>query len=146
MDPRSATAVWIGDGMTGKGTLDTNSGSVAAAAYSFKTRFQNEEGKSGTNPEELIAAALAGCFTMALSFALSKANHAPSKLTTTAEVSMKEAGGGFEVSGIKLILAAQVSGLEDAEFQAIAAAAKAGCPIAKALAAVPSITLEASLA
>jgi osmotically inducible protein OsmC len=145
MNPRSATAVWIGDGMTGSGTLDTNSGAIAGAAYNFKTRFQTEEGKSGTNPEELIAAALAGCFTMALSFALAKAHHVPTKLTTTAEVSMKQVGEGFEVSAIKLILQAQVTGLPDAEFQAIAAAAKAGCPISKALAAVPSITLEASL-
>ncbi len=90
MNPRSATAVWQGDGMTGTGTLDTISSAIAGAPYNFKTRFQSEDGKAGTNPEELIAGAHAGCFTMATSFALSKAGHVPTKLTTTAEVSLKQ--------------------------------------------------------
>jgi osmotically inducible protein OsmC len=145
MNARSATAVWQGDGLTGTGKLDTLSGALAGAPYSFKTRFQSEDGKAGTNPEELIAAAHAGCFTMALSFALSKAGHVPTQLSTTAEVTVKQGEAGFEISAIKLILKAQVPGLQDAEFQTLAAGAKAGCPISKALAAVPSITLEASL-
>jgi osmotically inducible protein OsmC len=144
MNARSATAVWKGEGLTGTGTLSTLSGAIKDAPYSFKTRFQSEDGKAGTNPEELIAAAHAGCFTMALSFALSKAGHAPTQLDTTAEVTVKQTDAGFELSAIKLITKAQVPGIDGAKFNELANGAKAGCPISKALAAVP-ITLEASL-
>jgi osmotically inducible protein OsmC len=144
MNARSATAIWKGEGLTGTGTLSTLSGTLHDAPYSFKTRFQSEDGKAGTNPEELIAAAHAGCFTMALSFALSKAGHAPTQLDTTAEVTVKQTEAGFEVAAIKLITKGQVPGVDAAKFQELATGAKAGCPISKALAAVP-ITLEASL-
>jgi osmotically inducible protein OsmC len=144
MQPRSATAIWKGDGATGAGTISTLSGALQALPYNFKARFQSEDGKAGSNPEELIAAAHAGCFTMALSFGLSKAGHPPTQLDTTAEVSLSQNDAGFSISGINLITKAQVPGIDAAKFQEIASGAKAGCPISRALSAVP-ITLEASL-
>ena len=144
MQPRSATAIWKGDGATGSGSLSTLSGALQGLPYNFKARFQSEDGKAGSNPEELIAAAHAGCFTMALSFGLSKAGHPPIQLDTTAEVSIRQTDAGWELSGIKLITKAEVPGIDSAKFQELANGAKAGCPISKALASVP-ITLEASL-
>ncbi|MDC7685005.1 OsmC family peroxiredoxin [Asticcacaulis sp. BYS171W] len=142
---RTATAQWRGDGMTGTGTLTTQSGAFTAQPYSFKTRFGDEEGKSGTNPEELIAAAHSGCFTMALSFALAKAGFTAEQLETEALVDVKPSEAGFSIVGITLKLKAQIPGVSDEQFQELAAGAKANCPISKALASVP-ITLEATLA
>jgi osmotically inducible protein OsmC len=144
MDPRSAQAVWKGNGLEGQGSLSTVSGALKDQPYSFKTRFQSEDGKAGTNPEELIAAAHAGCFSMALSFALSNAGTPPQELQTKAEVSLKQADGKFSISAIKLTVVGKVAGLDAAKFVALAEGAKAGCPVSQALSAVP-ISLEASL-
>lgn len=142
---RTATAQWRGDGMTGTGTLSTQSGAFTAQPYSFKTRFGDETGKAGTNPEELIAAAHAGCFTMALSFALARAGFAAELLETEAVVEVTPSEAGFSITGITLKLKAQVPGVSADQFSELAAGAKANCPISKALSAVP-ITLETELA
>lgn len=141
---RKSTAVWQGDGLHGKGTLTTQSGAFREQPYSFMTRFQSEDGKAGTNPEELLAAAHAGCYAMATSFALSEAGHPPTSLTVAASVDLQKVEGGFAVKTIALTLEASVPGIDAPKFQAIAEAAKKGCPISKALAATP-ITLEAKL-
>ncbi len=141
---RKSTATWRGNGMEGQGSLDTQSGVFKAQPYSFKTRFASEDGRAGTNPEELLAAAHAGCFAMALSFALTGEGNAPEELKVTAEVALDKEGEGFAVKGITLDLEAKVPGISPEKFQAIANGAKAGCPISKALAAVP-ITLHAKL-
>jgi osmotically inducible protein OsmC len=141
---RTATAQWKGDGESGKGELNTLSGALKDVPYSFQTRFVSEDGKAGTNPEELIGAAHAGCFAMALSFGLTRAGHAPEQLDVKASVSIEKGEAGFSVTGITLDLTAKVPGIEDADFQKIAGEAKQGCPISKALASVP-ITLNAKL-
>ncbi|MBC7919530.1 MAG: OsmC family protein [Ferruginibacter sp.] len=141
---RNATAVWNGSGMEGKGRLTSTSGVLSDTPYSFATRFKSEDGQAGTNPEELIAAAHAGCFTMALSFQLDSAGHTADELTTRATVTMESKDGGFEIAGIHLALSAKVPGLDQAKFEELAAVAKANCPVSKALSAV-NITLEATL-
>lgn len=141
---RTSTAVWRGDGLHGKGELTSQSGALSGQPYSFHTRFQNEDGRAGTNPEELLAAAHAGCFAMAVSFALSEAGHAPQELHVTASVDLVKADPGFAIKTIGLELEAAVTGLDDAQFQVIADAAKKNCPLSKALAATP-ITLVARL-
>jgi osmotically inducible protein OsmC len=141
---RTSTAVWKGDGLHGKGELATQSGVFKAQPYSFNTRFQSEDGKAGTNPEELLAAAHAGCFAMATSFALSEAGHPPEELHVSAGVELSKVEGGFAITNIALTLEARVSGIDAAKFQAIAEGAKKGCPLSKALAATP-MTLSAKL-
>ena len=141
---RTSTAVWRGDGLHGKGELTMQSGVFSNQPYSFNTRFQSEDGKAGTNPEELLAAAHAGCFAMALSFALSEAGHAPKELRVAAKVDLVKVEGGFAINTIRLELEANVPGLDDAKFQALADGAKKGCPLSKALSATP-ITLSAKL-
>ena len=141
---RTSTALWKGDGLHGTGELTTQSGVFKGQPYSFKTRFQSEDGKAGTNPEELIGAAHAGCFAMATSFALTDAGHAPEELHVSAAVDLQPVEGGFAIKTIALTLEAKVPGLDDAKFQAIAEGAKKGCPISKALSATP-ITLTAKL-
>jgi osmotically inducible protein OsmC len=141
---RKSTAVWRGDGLHGSGTLTTQSGTFQDQPYSFKTRFQSEDGKAGTNPEELLGAAHAGCFAMALSFALAQAGHAATELRVTAGVDLAKVDDGFAITKIALELEAQVPGIEPEKFQAIAETAKKGCPISKALAATP-ITLSSKL-
>lgn len=141
---RTSTAVWRGDGLHGKGALTTQSGAFRDQPYSFQTRFQSEDGKAGTNPEELLAAAHAGCFAMATSFALSESGHAPEKLQVVARVDLEKVEGGFAIKTIGLELEASVPGLDDAKFQVIADTAKRGCPLSKALSATP-ITLSARL-
>ncbi len=141
---RTSIAVWRGDGLHGKGELTTQSGVFRDQLYSFNTRFQSEDGKAGTNPEELLAAAHAGCFAMALSFALSDAGHVPDELHVAAKVELAKVEGGFSIKTIGLELEAKVPGLDDTKFQTIAEAAKKGCPLSKALAATP-ITLSARL-
>ena len=141
---RKSSAVWQGDGLHGKGSLTTQSGAFKEQPYSFMTRFQNEDGKAGTNPEELIAAAHAGCFAMALSFALSDAGHPPAELRVSAGVDIQKVEGGFAIKTIALELEAKVPGIDQAKLETIADGAKKGCPVSKALAATP-ITLSVKL-
>ena len=137
---RTATVHWEGDIARGRGAIATQSGLVKAD-YSFGTRFS---GDPGTNPEELLAASHASCFTMALSLAMTRAGHPPSAIDTQAEVHLHRTADGFEIAKIALTTTAAAAGLENGAFQELAAGAKAGCPISKALAAVP-ITLTATL-
>jgi lipoyl-dependent peroxiredoxin len=138
---RKATAVWHGTGLEGKGTLNSPSHMFMDTPYSAKARFQNETGIYGTNPEELIAAAHAGCFSMALSFAITKAGFTPDSITTDATVSLDPVEGGFAITSITLDLVGKVTGMKKAQFTELANGAKTGCPVSKALAAVP-ITLN----
>ena len=142
---RKSTAIWKGDGLHGNGALTMQSGTFRDQPYSFKTRFQSEDGKAGTNPEELLGAAHAGCYAMALSFALTDAGHPPEELRVTAAVDISKVDDGFAIKSIVLDLDARVPGLDPAKFQALAEAAKKGCPVSKALAATP-IALSARLA
>ncbi len=137
---RSASARYEGLGKDGKGQVSTQSGVLSDQQYGFNTRF--EDGK-GTNPEELIAAAHASCFTMALSFALAGAGYSDGTLETTAKVTLDKDGDGFKVSKSALTLTATVPGIDEAKFAEIAAGAKAGCPISKLLNA--DITLDHTL-
>jgi lipoyl-dependent peroxiredoxin len=127
---RQATAQWQGDLKTGKGSLTTDSGVLSQTPYSFSTRF---EGEKGTNPEELIAAAHAGCFTMALSAELGKAGLTAKSLRTTATVSLEKNGGGWGVTESHLELVAQVPGASQEAFKQAAETAEANCPISKLL-------------
>ncbi len=140
MPIRSADAVWEGELQGGKGTMRFGGGAFEGQ-YSFSSRF--EEG-TGTNPEELIAAAEAGCFSMALSGALGRNGTPPTKIETTARVHLEKAEVGFHVPLIELVTTADVPGIDDAEFQRIAADVKQTCPISKLLA-TAEITLEATL-
>jgi len=144
MFTRKSTAVWRGDGATGQGTLDTQSGAFAAQPYSFKTRFQSEDGKAGTNPEELLGAAHAGCYAMALSFMLQRAGHVATELRVTANVKMEQADGKWSVTGVALELDANVPGVEGPKLQELAEEAKKGCPISRALAVPITLTVRAS--
>ena len=140
MPVRSADAVWEGDLKTGKGKVKVESGTFDAQ-YSFSTRFEN--GK-GTNPEELIAAAHSGCFAMALSAGLGKAGFTPTKISTTAKVTLDKVGEGFKITLIKLHTEAVVPKIDEKTFAEIAAATKSGCPISQALSAT-KIESEAKL-
>jgi osmotically inducible protein OsmC len=142
---RRSTAVWQGTGKEGSGTLSSTSGALQNTPYNFSARFVNEDGRAGTNPEELVAAAHAGCFTMALGFQLAGAGFTPTQLTTTAHVVVEKKETGFELTGITLELTGQVPGISNEQFQQLAQNAKLGCPISKALKAVP-IELKATLA
>src|SRR6266568_4565718 len=130
MPERSATARWEGGLKDGKGTMRLGSGAFEGQ-YSFASRF--EEGK-GTNPEELIAAAHAGCFSMALSAGLTKAGHPPTRIHTAARVHLEKVGEGFGITRIELTTEAQVPGIDNKAFQEQAEGAKKGCPVSKALA------------
>lgn len=142
MPTRHAQATWEGDLLSGKGQVRAESG-VINHPYSFKTRFENEK---GTNPEELIAAAHAGCYSMALSHMLASANppHKPTRVTTKADVTLDKVGEGFKITRILLTCDAVVPGIDEKTFQETANKAKAGCPISQALAATP-IELKATL-
>lgn len=140
---RKATAIWKGSGLEGKGTLSAPSGFFDESPYSFKTRFENEDGKAGTNPEEMIAAAHAGCFNMALSFQIAGEGFTADELNTVATVSLDKQGEGFSITGIVLDLKGKVSGMEEEQFTKLANVAKENCPISKALKAVP-LTLNIS--
>jgi len=137
---RKAKAVWRGTGRDGKGYLSTDSRVLAETSYSFRTRFENE---NGTNPEELIAAAHAGCFTMALAFGLQAAGHAPTQLTTEAAVTLEKEVQGFRISRSALTLRGEVPNLTEAEFLRLAEDAEKNCPVSKLLKA--EITLDAKL-
>ncbi len=139
---RSASAVWNGGIKDGKGAISTASGALKAYPYGFASRF---EGLPGTNPEELLGAAHAGCFTMALSFALARAGFSEGTLETSAKVTLESDGeGGFKITRSDLVLKAEVPGIAQEQFDALAAGAKANCPVSKLLNA--EITLEATLA
>ena len=137
---RKAHAVWRGTGRDGTGDLTTDSGVLSHTPYSFKTRFESEP---GTNPEELIAAAHAGCFTMALAFQLQTAGFTPDELTTEAAVSLVPDGGGFKIERSALTLRAKVPGLDPAKFAELAGVAEKNCPVSRVLNA--EITLDAAL-
>ena len=137
---RKAKAVWRGTGRSGNGDISTDSGVLAETPYSFKTRFENEK---GTNPEELISAAHAGCFTMALAFQLQAAGFTPTELTTEAAVRLDPDGQGFRISRSALTLRAAVPNLDDATFAKLAGDAEKNCPVSKVLNA--EITLDAKL-
>ncbi|HTY40574.1 MAG TPA: OsmC family protein [Thermoanaerobaculia bacterium] len=137
---RKATAEWRGDLKTGRGTLTTDSGVLHDARYSFTTRF---EGEKGTNPEELVAAAHAGCFAMALSGELGKVSLTAESLRVTATVSLEKDASGWSITESNLELAARVPGASPEAFQAAADSAKANCPLSKLLKA--KITLAARL-
>jgi osmotically inducible protein OsmC len=142
---RTAKAVWNGSGLEGSGALTTPSGVLNAQPYSTKMRFESADGRAGTNPEELIAAAHAGCFAMALSFQLTGAGHVPDELSVTSVITMEQSGKDWSMTNITLQLEARVPGIDQAKFHELANAAKVGCPVSKALSAVP-ISLEATLA
>lgn len=141
---RKATANWKGTGKEGSGTITSTSGVLKDTPHSFHTRFVSEDGKAGTNPEELIAAAHASCFTMKLSFVLGNGGHTPDDLTCTASVEIGPVPGGNGIVGIHLDLKAKVPGISKADFDKCAEEAKAGCPISQALKAVP-LTMSAVL-
>ena len=143
MAARTANAVWEGSLQEGRGQMSLGSGAFEGN-YSFKSRF--EEGDNGTNPEELIAAAHAGCFSMALSGELGKHGHEVESVETEARVHIDKVEGGFAIKRIELQTRASVPGIDNDEFQQHAEAAKKGCPVSQALAAVESIELDAQLA
>jgi len=138
---RTASVHWEGDVAKGHGDITTGSGKVSAT-YSFGTRFS---GDPGTNPEELLAASHAACFTMAVSATLTRAGHPPTTLETTATVHLHKVGAGFEIPKIELVIHATIPGISNDEFQSLATLAKESCPLSKALSAVP-ISLQAVLA
>jgi lipoyl-dependent peroxiredoxin len=137
---RTGTAAWKGGIRDGKGTLSTESGALKESPYAFSSRF---EGQAGTNPEELIGAAHAGCFTMALSLILGEAKLTAERLDTTAAVTIESVPEGFSITGIHLTLRGQVPGVDQAKFEELANKAKAGCPVSKVL--DTTITLDAKL-
>ncbi len=136
----NATATWTGDLKTGKGEMKPENGS--ALSFSFKTRF---EGEKGTNPEEVIGAALAGCFSMALSVGLAQAKATDVQINSSTKVYLEKQGEGFTITKIDLVTNVSAKGLDDAALQKIAADTKKNCPVSKALAAVPTINLTATL-
>jgi lipoyl-dependent peroxiredoxin len=139
---RTASAVWHGGLKDGKGTISTQSGLMKESQYSFGTRFENG---IGTNPEELIAAAHAGCFTMALSGQLTTANLTPESLETKATVTLEKTDAGFAITKIHLVTTARVPGADKAAFDKAADNAKNGCPISKLFKNNAEITLDAKL-
>ncbi len=141
MATRNATAEWQGDLRNGAGTFEGASG-VISGKYSFKTRFEDEP---GTNPEELIAAAHASCFSMALSNILAEAGHPADSVNTTARVHLRMLDGGPAINQIDLVTEGRVPGIDQDQFAGYAGEAKEGCPVSRALAGVGEIILEATL-
>ena len=137
---RTASAAWSGGLRDGKGSISTESGALSAYPYGFASRF---EGVKGTNPEELLGAAHAGCFTMALSLILGEAKHTAEQMDTTAKVTLEQVEGGFAITAVHLTLKARIPGIDQATFEELTAKAKAGCPVSKVLKA--NITLDATL-
>jgi len=138
---RKADATWEGDLKAGNGKMKTGTGGLVAP-FTFDTRFGDA---GGTNPEELIGAAHAGCFSMALSGGLGRAGHPPTRIETSAKVHIEKTDAGFRIVRIDLDTRATVPGIDPAKFQEIATATKSGCPVSAALAAVPVINLTATL-
>jgi len=143
MSEKSASVHWEGAGKAGQGQVSTETGSLQKYPYGFASRFGDD--RKGTNPEEILGAAHAACFTMAFSFACDKAGFATRMVDTTARVRLAKEGEGFKIDRIALTLTATVPGLDEQQFQQIAEDAKKNCPLSKALAAVPEITLQATL-
>jgi osmotically inducible protein OsmC len=143
MSDKTATVHWEGRGKQGVGKISTQTEALKAYPYGYASRFEDD--KRGTNPEELLGAAHAACLTMAFSFACDAAGFATTSVDTQAAVRLVLKGGGFSIEHIGLKLEATVPGVDEATFQKIAAKAKADCPLSKALAAVPEITLTAVL-
>jgi lipoyl-dependent peroxiredoxin len=137
---KKAWAVWKGGIKDGGGTISTETGVLKDAPYGFKSRFENG---AGTNPEELIGAAHAGCFAMALSLMLGEAGFTPEKIETHADVSLDKVSGGFEITASHLKVVAKIPRVDNVQFQQIANQAKAGCPVSKLLKA--NITMDAKL-
>ncbi len=137
---RKASAIWKGGIRDGKGTISTDSGVLSDTPYSFGTRFGNDK---GTNPEELIGAAHAGCFSMALSLILGEAGFTPENISTVASVTLEKIEGGFGITAVHLDVSAKVPGISPQAFQAAADKAKTGCPVSRVLNA--AITMEARL-
>lgn len=137
---KTASAHWQGDLKTGKGTISTQSGALKDNPYGFNTRFEDAP---GTNPEELIGAAHAGCFSMAFSMLLGEENFTPESIDTTATVTLDKQADGFTVTAVDLQMHARIPGIDQAQFAQIADKAKSGCPISKLLNA--QITLDATL-
>jgi lipoyl-dependent peroxiredoxin len=137
---RQGSAKWQGGIKDGKGSISTQSGALRDYPYGFSSRF---EGKPGTNPEELIGAAHAGCFTMALSLILGEAKLTADRMETTADVTLEQVEGGFAISAVQLKIKAKVPGADQAQFAELAGKAKANCPVSKLFKA--NITLEATL-
>ena len=143
MTEKSASVDWTGAGKAGQGRISTETGALKEYPYGFASRFGDD--RRGSNPEEILGAAHAACFTMAFSFACDKAGFATSHVETQASVRLASQGEGFVIDRIALRLKAVVPGIDEARFQEIAAAAKRDCPLSKALASVPAITLQATL-
>ena len=143
MIEKKASIHWDGAGKTGKGQVSTETGALKDYPYGFSSRFEDD--RKGTNPEEILGAAHAACFTMAFAFACEKAGITPSTIDTTAAVRLAKDGDGFKIDRIALTMEATVPGIDYGRFQELAQGAKKNCPLSKALAAVPEITLEAKL-
>jgi lipoyl-dependent peroxiredoxin len=143
MSDKTASVHWEGRGKQGVGKISTQTDALKSYPYGYGSRFEDD--RRGTNPEELLAAAHAACFTMAFSFACDAAGFATSAIDTTASVRLVMKGKGFSIDYIGLRLAASVTGIDEDTFQKIATAAKQDCPLSKALASVPEITLTAVL-
>ena len=143
MIEKTASVHWEGQGKKGQGQISTETGALKNYPYGFASRFEDD--RRGTNPEEILAAAHAACFTMAFSFACDKAGFATATVDTQAQVRLSKQGDGFVIDRIALTLKATVPGIEEDRFQEIAQAAKRECPLSKALASVAQITLEATL-
>ena len=137
---KTASAIWQGGLKDGKGQISTESGALKNNPYGFNTRFENQP---GTNPEELIGAAHAGCFSMALSMMLGEAGLTPERIDTEAQVTLDKQEDGFAITAVHLVLKAKVPGASEEQFKEIANKAKAGCPVSKVLNA--DITLDATL-
>ncbi len=143
MSEKTASVSWDGRGKSGTGKISTETGALKQYPYGFASRFEDD--RRGTNPEEILAAAHVACFTMAFSFACDKAGLTTTHIDTKASVRLSKQGEGFVIDRIALTLQATVPGVDAAKFQEIAAAAKRDCPLSKALASVPEITLQATL-
>ena len=141
MPDKTATVHWTGRGKAGTGAISTDTGALKDYPYGFASRFEDD--RRGTNPEEILAAAHAACLTMAFSFACDRAGFETRSVDTKAAVRLVAKDGGFAIDRIQLTLDADVPGIDEAKFQELAAGAKAGCPLSKALASVPEITLVA---
>ncbi len=140
---KSASVHWDGAGKAGRGQISTETGALKGYPYGFASRFEDD--KRGTNPEEILGAAHAACFTMAFAFACERAGVATESIDTRALVRLVKQGDGFVIDRIALTLDAKVPGIDNTKFQELALGAKQGCPLSKALASVPEITLVATL-
>jgi osmotically inducible protein OsmC len=144
MIEKKASVHWEGGGKTGRGRISTETGALKDSAYGAKSRFEDDT--TSTNPEEILGAAHAACFTMAFAFACDKAGFTVEQADTTAAVRLAKEPEGFKIDRIALTLKARVPGINEAKFRELAEGAKKGCPLSKALAAVPEVTLQATLA